>query len=428
MFYRWWLQLKKPSNTLWVTPALGAVAAVFFAFAARLVSIWFPDHVLPEIELDTLNGLLDVVASSMLAVSTFSLSIMVSAFASASNATTPRATELVMGDDNTRMAIASFISAFIYAVIARTALGMNYYGQNGRFVLFVSTILVLGYLIFTLIRWVRTLSQLGRMGNTLHKIQDAAVASLAAYRCCPNMGATWRGMCSHQAIMLIAGKCGYLTHIDLAGLQQQAEADDFYLFIAVRPGELVMPNTVLAYVERYRLETLPSLEKYFVLNTERSHDQDPGWGLILLSETAQRALSPAVNDPGTAISVMAGMMKLLLDTQADSAEDCPVYDRLAIKPIDEGEWIRDAFAPIARDGAGVLEVNLVMQKVLQAVWQNAPEQALSEAALKMAQSACCRAAAHLGFASDVAMLYHKHAALFGANSLAVVKQRISAVE
>ncbi len=83
---------------------------------------------------------------------------MVSAFASASSGATPRATELIMGDDNTRTTISGFIAAFIFTVIAKTALGMEYYGQNGRFILFIGTIAVMAYLIVSLIRWVFTLS------------------------------------------------------------------------------------------------------------------------------------------------------------------------------------------------------------------------------------------------------------------------------
>ena len=119
MFYRLLVYLRKPSNALWVMPTVGALLAVLIAMAASWVNVFVPPSFLPDVDLDTLEGLLDVIASSMLAVSTFSLSIMVSAFASASNSATPRATEVVMGDDNTRMAIASFISAFIFAIIAR---------------------------------------------------------------------------------------------------------------------------------------------------------------------------------------------------------------------------------------------------------------------------------------------------------------------
>ncbi|UOO83044.1 DUF2254 domain-containing protein [Uruburuella testudinis] len=412
MMYRWLLSLKKPSNSLWVTPAWGALLAVVFAFAAQLANIWLPVDTLPDIERGTLEGLLDVIASSMLAVSTFSLSIMVSAFASASNGTTPRATELVMGDDNTRMAIASFISAFIYAIIAKTVLGMGLYGQNGRFVLFVSTVLALAYLIFTLIRWVHTLSQLGRMGNTLDKIHTAAQKTLQAYRNNPAMGAAWRGVCSPRARVLRAEHSGYLTHINMATLQSRAAEKDWHVHITVRPGDLIMRDTVLALIEKGD-ESCDDLRNAFVLAQTRSYDQDPEWGFIVLSEAAQRALSPAVNDPGTAIAVMTGMMRLLADVAPEQAGGQKQYDRLAIKPLDSSDWVKSGFAPIARDGAGILEVGLVLQKTLAAVNRSAPEAAVSQAAAEVAAAAFERACQSLDFAPDIQALQQKRAALFG---------------
>ena len=83
-------------SRLWVTPAINSVLAVALALAAAGVPALFPSLDLPHIERATLSSLLTVIASSMLAVTTFSLSIMVSAFAAAANGATPRATELLM--------------------------------------------------------------------------------------------------------------------------------------------------------------------------------------------------------------------------------------------------------------------------------------------------------------------------------------------
>ncbi len=189
MLYQWLLVLKKPSNKLWVSAASWALLTVIFVLSLRLGARTLEVASLPDIKQETLESLLNVIASSMLAVTTFSLSIMVAAFASASNGATPRATDLVMGDSTTRTAITSFICAFIYAIIAKTALGMAFYAQNGRFILFISTVAVLLYLIITLIRWVYTLSQLGRLGNTLEKIEQVTSNALQQYRHCPQMNA-----------------------------------------------------------------------------------------------------------------------------------------------------------------------------------------------------------------------------------------------
>ncbi|MEO7855064.1 MAG: DUF2254 family protein, partial [Rubrivivax sp.] len=172
--YRLLIWLREAQNRLWVKPAIGSVVAVMFALLAVLGNRAIAPGVLPDIEHETLDSLLTVIASSMLTVATFSLAIMVSAFASAAVQMSPRATALVAGDSTTQNAITTFISAFIYAVIAKTALGLGLYGSSGRFILFVSTVLVLLYLIVTLVRWVKTLSTLGRMANTLQKIEAAA--------------------------------------------------------------------------------------------------------------------------------------------------------------------------------------------------------------------------------------------------------------
>ncbi|ATF75451.1 DUF2254 domain-containing protein [Pasteurella multocida] len=416
MLYQWLLVLKKPSNKLWVSAASWALLTVIFVLSLRLGARTLEVASLPDIKQETLESLLNVIASSMLAVTTFSLSIMVAAFASASNGATPRATDLVMGDSTTRTAITSFICAFIYAIIAKTALGMAFYAQNGRFILFISTVAVLLYLIITLIRWVYTLSQLGRLGNTLEKIEQVTGNALQQYRHCPQMNAVSTRQLSSVAKKIEARKSGYLTHIDMQGLQKKAQALDGYIHIYVRPGELISPDTVICALETEQDVEEETLHQYFVLAKGRTYEQDPNWGFIVLSEAAQRALSSAVNDPGTAINIMTIMMNLFVQEPESQSEAHAVeYDRLSIVELDCAEWIRDAFAPISRDGAGILEVNLVMQKVLACIWRNVPEKSVSQAALLMAEQALTRAEHTLTLKADIEQLREKHVQLFHSN-------------
>ncbi len=300
--YRFFLWLKDSENQLWVKPAIGSVSRSCFALLATLGSHFMSEDALPEIERDTLDGLLTVIASSMLAVTTFSLSIMVSAFASASAAASPRATALVIGDEHAHTAIASFISAFIYSIIAKTALGISYYGPVGRFILFVSTLAVILFLIYTLIRWVKTMSSLGRMGNTIEKIEDAAARAMQQHRDRPTMGARLDAPSDPHGQLVRATEVAYVRHIDIETLQAMATELDTRLHLRVRPGTLVDPGTVLACVEGDAEVDVERIRNAFVLGTARTFDQDPRFGLIVLSEVAQRALSPAVNDPGTAIA------------------------------------------------------------------------------------------------------------------------------
>ena len=374
MFYRLYLWLKDGTNRLWVKPALGSVFAIVFALFATLTDEFVPADTLPSIGSDTIKNVLTVIASSMLAVTTFSLSIMVASLSSVASGASPRATELVMGDDNTQNAIAAFISAFIYAVIAQIALGIGFYGPSGRFVLFIATVLVLLYLIYTLVVWVKTLSSLGRMGNTLGKLERAATESMIAYRRAPRMGAGPQLGAAVPGFEVYADRVGHVRYIDMAALQGRAAAAGATLHLQVRPGAQVYPGTVLVVCESPAAFDVAALRDAFIIGAARTYQQDPRFGLIVLSEVAQRALSPAVNDPGTAIAVINTLTRVLIDARPNGASDNegagdapPEFDRLTMPELDEGDFITQSFEAIARDGAGIFEVQVRMQKVLAAI-------------------------------------------------------------
>jgi uncharacterized membrane protein len=97
----------------------------------------------------------------------------------------------------------------------------------------------------------------------------------------------------------------------------------------------------------------------------RSYEQDPRFGILALSEIASRALSPAVNDPGTAIDVLSRHLRNL--TQWRNSDDKPLFDRLYLPGLSLDDLMGDAFGPIARDGAGIVEVQIRLQKTLLAL-------------------------------------------------------------
>ncbi|PJK05909.1 hypothetical protein CO609_02970 [Lysobacteraceae bacterium NML91-0268] len=176
------------SEQLWFKPAWWGVLATAVALMGSIANRFIAEDLVPDIGRDTLQGLLTIIASSMLAVSTFSLSILVQAFSSAASSASPRALRVIMADDNAQTAIAAFISAFIYSVIALMALGVGYYGSAGRFVLLLFTVVVMINVIIMLIRWINTLSRLGRMGYTIGRVEHVAAEAMLAYQAQPLLG------------------------------------------------------------------------------------------------------------------------------------------------------------------------------------------------------------------------------------------------
>ncbi len=438
-----WLWIKDRRNRLWVTPMLTALLAAALAFAAKWVGSFWLASKLPDIQAETIDDLLSVIASSMLAVATFSLGILVSALSSSATTATPRATELLMGDDDTRGAIGSFMASFTFAVVAKTALGVGYYDAAGRFVLFVSTLGVLTYVVFRLLLWVKTLSILGRLSDTVARIERVSRNALKAHVKRPRLGAAAPPQNTPTGTAIRADDIGHLCHLNMSGLQHAATEADCTLHVHVRPGSFVGPDTVLATASPHprpqdtagsKTDGAPpapdasAIRACFVLGQQRSYDQDPRFGLIVLSEVALRALSPAVNDPGTAIGVMAALTTLVVEADRAIAEHAAEtaqqaspeaaspeveFDRLTLPELDIRSLVADGFASIARDGAGMLEVGIRLQKMLATIARNGSAPVAAEARLQ-ARKAMERGQSALSHPDDQRQLQALHQQLFGA--------------
>ncbi|MCY2449393.1 DUF2254 domain-containing protein, partial [Klebsiella pneumoniae] len=93
----------------------------------------------------------------------FSLSIMVTAYGSATTNVTPRATRLVVEDVTTQNVLATFIGSFLFSLVGIIALSMGAYGERGRVILFIVTLVVIALILITLLRWIQHLTSLGRV-------------------------------------------------------------------------------------------------------------------------------------------------------------------------------------------------------------------------------------------------------------------------
>lgn len=76
---------------------------------------------------------------------------MVSTYAAASSSATPRSFTLVLADDVSQNALSTFVGAFIFSVVALTAVKNAFYDKAGLFVLFVLTVIVFAMVIVTFV-------------------------------------------------------------------------------------------------------------------------------------------------------------------------------------------------------------------------------------------------------------------------------------
>lgn len=374
---RWRFILKQFSRRLWVRAsaigAIGVLAAVLATVAERFVPFDIPG----SIKADSVDTILNIIASSMLAVTTFSLSAMTSAYASATSNVTPRATTLLVEDRMTQNVLSTFVGSFLYGIVGIVVLQTGAYGDKGRVILFVVTIGVIALIVFQLLRWIDHLTKLGRVGETTSRIEEAAASAIDARRHNPYLGGMplsaggetrFNGMTPVKA-----GAIGYVQHIDMQALSRLAERIDGEIHLQLNPGAFVHRDTTIAYLDAPEPEPTDNVERQkamrlaVTIGNERSFEQDPRFGLVVLSETAQRALSPAVNDPGTAIDVIGRATRLLSRWAEPVDAQKPQFHRVCIPALTADDLFEDAFMTIARDGAAQVEVQLRLQKSLAAL-------------------------------------------------------------
>lgn len=158
MISRWQWILKQVFKKLWFRAGLFAIVAIMTALLSILFKSMIPESVSVKVGAEAVDNILNILASSMLAVTTFSLSIMVTAYGSATTNVTPRATRLVVEDVTTQNVLATFIGSFLFSLVGIIALNMGAYGERGRVILFVVTLVVIGLILITLLRWIQHLT------------------------------------------------------------------------------------------------------------------------------------------------------------------------------------------------------------------------------------------------------------------------------
>jgi uncharacterized membrane protein len=391
--------IKRLRERLWIKPLIICVLSIGAVFFANLFDMTEFGRFLPAITKESTETLLKIMASSMLMMATFAVASMVAAYSSASRSATPRSFPLIIGDNLSQNALSAFTGAFIYSVVALIALMNGHYdGRASQFVLFSLTIVVLAVIIITFIRWVDNIARLGRLGHTIDKVEAAAAEAIRKRQSAPRLGGVAAFSIPDGGRAVFGKAIGYVQRVDTDALQARAVESQLRIVVAALPGIFCTPNRPVAWVIREASgsvsdEDAEAIAATFVIGGSRVFDQDPRFGLVVLSEIASRALSPAVNDPGTAIDVTCTLVRLFVmwnDCSKAGGVSTVQFDRVAVPELSMANMFDDAFTGIARDGAGNIEVVVRLLKALESL-AAAGDSTMRDNALRHARLALVRA-------------------------------------
>lgn len=411
---RWQWIFKQLTRRLWLRASLIGLLGILTAILAAVVEPYIPWHLPGAMGADSIDSILTIIASSMLSVTTFSLSVMTSAYGAATSNVTPRATRLLMEDRTTQNVLSTFIGSFLFSIVGIIVLQTGAYGERGRVILFAVTLGVIALIVISLLRWIDHLTRLGRVGETTDRVERATEAAMRHRLALPYLGgrklAAGLLVPPAQALIVTAGCVGYVQHIDMPALSACSERGKRDIHVLTLPGTFVYGDTPLLWMDRPSLEGEEidafgeGMRRAFTIGNERSFDQDPRFGLAVMSEIASRAMSPGVNDSGTAIDVIGRMTRLMdLWGHAPTKPENEAVDHpnIHVPPLSTADLFEDAFMLIARDGAGLVEVQVRLRKALAALARTAhSDPDFRAAALHQAGLACARADAALPLEAD----------------------------
>ena len=393
---------------LWVKPLMMCLLSLISIHVANLLEQVEFFQAIPTVSVDSVVTLLSVLTAGMLAIATFPVGAMVNAYHAASTSATPRSFSAVLSKDSSQNALSVFIGTFIYSVVGLIFIQNGFLNETGVTLLFWFTVVAYAMVIYSFVRWLDWIARLGQLGTTIRNEENTTLRAIKRRSISPYIKTIPADVIEEldYSASVYSDHVGYVTRIDIPLLQQVAKEKGVWIGSEVRPGDYVGLNTVLC--KAWSQHPMPEefsrsqIMKAFQVQRDRHFDDDPLFGIVVITEIGNRALSPGINDPGTAIEVLSSHHRLIskwATYQGKYRNAKMAYDRVYVPRIQTSEILDAAFNSLGRDGAGLIEVAIRIQKTLGSLSRLGGDD-YYQAALRQSELALGRALQELRFEPD----------------------------
>jgi uncharacterized membrane protein len=376
-------------GTYWAVPSAMAVTAV--GLSVGMIQL---DEAATASLLDRLSwvytggpegarAVLSTIAASMITVAGVTFSITIVALTLASQQFGPRLLRNFLRDLGNQIVLGTFVSTFIYCLLVlRTVRGSD----DEEFVPHLAVtvgvalaMLSLGVLIF-FIHHVATSIQASRIIANVAEDLEGAIDRLFPETIGEDFATADPGGAAPSESSAVEGRSrevratetGYVQAIDAEGLMGVARQRKVVVWMRARPGAFVREGQALLTigpVPTHGDRDDTAFQEMCTIGSDRTGTQDVTFFIDQLVELAVRALSPGINDPGTArlcIDRLEQALCHLAGRRIPSPErrDSDGRVRVFACPLTFANIVDSAFDEIARYGRSSVSV---MCRLLQAV-------------------------------------------------------------
>ncbi len=330
----------------------------------------FPSHADPQVAQVLLGG----IAASIMTVVSIVFAIVLMTLTLASMQFSPRIIVSFARDRVTQWTLGIFLGTFCYCMAALPAARSLPHPFAPVATVMGAMLLALacvGWLLF----FIHHITQAISVSHIVDRIATETVAMLDLLMPEPRaagVGLQEPSPAGGEETPILSEESGYIRFIDIPALVIVAKACHVTLRVSRRVGQFIPAGTPLLLATkagRLTPEKLAEIRDAFDLGPARTLEQDVEFGVLQIVDIALKAISPAVNDPTTAISSIDQLSRILIHYVSraplpHSHYDPPGVLRVSVPWIDFDHLLSSAFEQIRMYAKGDVAVSLRMLRAL----------------------------------------------------------------
>jgi uncharacterized membrane protein len=339
--------------------------------------------------------LLDAISSSLITVTSLTFSLTVVTLQLASSQFSPRLLRTFTSDIFVQATLAVFLATFTYALTVLRAVRSGAGGASFVPRISVTVAFALGIAsVLGLVLFLAHLARQIRVETMLRDVHQDASGTVAGATV-PRQGAASQPPLPtppSDALVITAPSSGFLTSVDERQLLAAATEADAYVVIECHPGSSLVEGVPIgaawsatddlddAAFDRLRHAVCGAIR----VGYERTAAQDLGYGLRQLTDVANKALSPGINDPTTAVHALGHISAILCELAGRDLRPIVLRDdanlvRVVLRRPSFADLVDFAITQPRRYGSADPQVMQRMFRLLEEVaWHTADPSSIRE--------------------------------------------------
>jgi len=363
--------------SMWIFPAVGIL--VGWLALAIMIQIDRAMGWQMNIGLDTARLIIATITGSMFSLVALVSSALLVAVQLASSQLTPRIITLLYRNRTRKIALAIFAFTFTFSLSLLVRLETSVPLLTGYFAAysFLLTLILFLYFIDNIGKTLRPSTILDSVAHGGRQVIESVYPQpVSENDSAPASPALLSG---GAALTIPSTEDGVVLAFDLKGLVTTAERSRCLIELVPQVGDFVAAGDPLFRIYESNGElSHEALRNSVAIGRERTLEQDPMFALRVIVDIASKALSPAINDPTTAVIAIDQLHQLLRDIgrrQLDDGMETTSDGRvlLVYRTPNWEDFVSLAVTEIRQYGATSIQVTRRLQAMLDNLIETLPE-------------------------------------------------------